>query len=266
MEIKKFWTWVKNNKELSSNSVETNELEERELLIDGCIAEDSWFDDDITPAAFREELFSARGPVTVKINSPGGCCIAAAEIYNMLKEYSGKVTVFIDALAASAASVIAMAGDVVNISPVGLLMIHNPSTMAWGDHKSMEQAITLLDATKESIINAYELKTGLSRSKLSEMMDSETWLDATKAVELGFCDNIVGVVHTIKDVPANNCMFSRRSVSEALKNKIDKNAHASEGVEQVPVKDKTVVEPLAEKKGRSVAEIKERLDLMRKFI
>lgn len=114
--IKKFWNWIKNE-------------EGRTLYFDGYIAQDSWFDDDITPKKFKEELFESDGDVIVWINSPGGDVFAASQIYNMLKEYKGKVTVKIDGLAASAASVIAMAGDEVLMSPVAMLMIHNPSTL-----------------------------------------------------------------------------------------------------------------------------------------
>jgi len=109
----------------------------------------------------------------------------------MLRDYKGKVTVKIDGIAASAASVIAMAGDTVLVSPVSMLMIHNPATIAMGDHTEMQKAIEMLDEVKNSIINAYVAKTGLSRSKLSRLMDEETWMDANKAVELHFADAVI---------------------------------------------------------------------------
>lgn len=117
--------------------------------------------------------------------------MAAAQIYNMLTQYKGNVTVKIDGIAASAASVIAMAGNMVLMSPVSMMMIHNPATVAFGDHAEMQKAIDMLAEVKESIINAYVIKTGLSRPKLSHLMDAETWMDANKAVELGFADDIV---------------------------------------------------------------------------
>ena len=178
--MKKFWNWT--------NSLET---QTRTLHLNGTIAEESWFDDDVTPKLFEDELFSGEGDVTVWINSPGGDCVAAAQIYNMLKEYNGNVTVKIDGIAASAASVIAMAGTTVLMSPVSMLMIHNPATFAFGDAGDMKKAIEMLGEVKESIINAYELKTGMSRAKISHLMDSETWMNATKAVELGFADDIL---------------------------------------------------------------------------
>ena len=145
--MKRFWNWVRD---------ETNP-EERTLRLEGAIAEESWFDDEITPAVFKEELMAGNGPITVWINSPGGDCVAAAQIYNMLMEYPADVTVKIDGIAASAASVIAMAGTRVCMSPVSLMMIHNPLTVAMGDSEEMRKAMQLLDEVKESIINAYEV-------------------------------------------------------------------------------------------------------------
>ena len=177
--MKKFWKWATNR--IRDQAGE--ETEERALFLNGAIASESWFDDDVTPAIFKDELNSGKGNITVWINSPGGDCFAAAQIYNMLRDYKGHVTVKIDSLAASAASVIAMAGDDVLISPTGMLMIHNPSTVAMGDHGDLEKAIDMLNEVKNSIINAYQAKTGLSRNKLSKLMEDETWMDANKAVE-----------------------------------------------------------------------------------
>lgn len=160
---------------------------------------------------------SGAGDVVVWINSPGGDCIAAAQIYNMLSEYPGKVTVKVDGLAASAASVIAMAGDEVLMSPVSMLMIHNPATMAFGDHTEMQKAIELLNAVKESIINAYVKKSGLSRARISHLMDAETWMDANKAVELGFAD---GVLYSERD----------RDIAEASVEQVSENFTEEDGV------------------------------------
>ena len=170
MKNKKFWNF-KNRK---IQNQENEEVTERILELYGTIAEESWFDDDVTPKLFKEELNSGSGDITVWINSPGGDCVAAAQIYNMLTDYKGNVTVKIDGIAASAASVIAMAGNKVLMSPVSMMMIHNPATFAFGDHAEMQKAMAMLDEVKESIINAYVIKTGLSRSKLSHLMDAET--------------------------------------------------------------------------------------------
>ena len=231
--MKKFWNWKKKVVNLESGQ----EAEERILFMNGVIAEDSWFDDDVTPALFKDELNAGTGDITLWINSPGGDCVAAAQIFNMLSEYPGKVTVKIDGLAASAASVIAMAGTEVWMSPVSMMMIHNPATVAWGDHAEMKKAMELLDAVKESIINAYVRKTGQSRAKLSHLMDAETWMDANKAVELGFADDILfqkeeagsegengdpGADRTENGM-SDSVMFSRRAVNNALMNKLERH-------------------------------------------
>ena len=131
------------------------------------------------------------GDITVWINSPGGDCVAAAQIYNMLMDYPHNVTVKIDGIAASAASVVAMAGEETLISPTGMLMCHNPMTCAMGNKADMEKAIALLDEVKESIINAYAEKSHLSRNKIARLMDEETWMNAEKALQLGFVDGIL---------------------------------------------------------------------------
>ena len=192
------------------------------MHLNGTIAEESWFDDDVTPQLFRDELMSGTGDVTVWINSPGGDCVAAAQIYNMLVEYPGSVTVKIDGIAASAASVIAMAGTRVLMSPVSMLMIHNPMTVAFGDSGEMQKAIEMLGSVKDSIINAYEIKTGLSRAKLSHLMDAETWMDANKAIELGFADEIMKRSTDAADMgpPTVSMLYSKASVVNSLMGKI----------------------------------------------
>lgn len=178
--MKKFWNFVKNE-----------DTSETELYFEGPISDCTWLGDEITPAMFRDELTKVSGNLTVWINSPGGDCISASQIYTMLRSHKGKVTVKIDGIAASAASVVAMSGDETMISPTGYLMIHNPMTLASGNKSDMEKAIALLDEIKEGIINAYARKTGLSRNKISKLMDDETWLNAEKALQLGFVDGIL---------------------------------------------------------------------------
>lgn len=179
---RKFWNWVKNEGELEAT---------RTLFLNGEISDETWYGDEVTPQLFKDELNADSGDITVWINSPGGDVFAAAQIYNMLRDYKGHVTVKIDGLAASAASVIAVAGDTVLVSPVAMMMIHNPATLAMGNTKDMEAAIAMLNEVKESILNAYVDKTCLSRNKLSKMMDDETWFNAKKAVELGFADKVL---------------------------------------------------------------------------
>lgn len=216
--MKKFWKWKNRTVLNQETQVETVE---RTLFLNGTIAEDSWFDDDVTPQMFKEELMDGSGNITVWINSPGGDCVAAAQIYNMLREYKGNVTVKIDGIAASAASVIAMAGDKVLMSPVSMMMIHNPMTVAFGDSWEMQRAIDMLSSVKDSIINAYELKTGLSRVKLAHLMDSKTWMDANKAIELGFADEIIqrnGAVDM--EVPQVSMLYSKTAVVNSLMERI----------------------------------------------
>ena len=244
--MKKFWKW-KNQTEIP----ETEQLlPERTLYLNGTIAESSWLDDDLTPQMFKDELNAGEGDITVWINSPGGDCVAAAQIYNMLIDYKGNVTVKIDGIAASAASVIAMAGTKVLMSPVSMLMIHNPMTMAFGNTAEMQKAIDMLGEVKESIINAYELKTSLSRAKLSRLMDAETWMNANKAVELGFADAILERSAEPENVSetADATAFSKAAVTNSLMEKLSARCR---------------IEPKPTNTERSVADLMERLKLIR---
>ena len=213
---RKFWNWVR------------NEGEKRILLLDGEISDETWWGDEVTPQMFRSELNAAEGDIDLWINSPGGDCYAAAQIYNMLMEYKGNVAVKIDGIAASAASVVAMAGSTVEISPLGMLMIHNPMTVSIGDTHEMERTITFLSEIKESIINAYEIKTGLSRAKISRLMDAETWMNAKKAVELGFADSVLytDVQRPMTDT-ADGLIFSRAAVTNSLLSKFGQGQQAN---------------------------------------
>ena len=237
--MRKFWKWK--NKTVTNEGSEP--VLERTLFLNGTIAEESWFDDDVTPKLFKDELMAGEGDITIWINSPGGDCVAAAQIYNMLMEYKGSVTVKIDGLAASAASVIAMAGTKVLMSPVSMLMIHNPATIAFGDKSEFQKAIDMLSEVKESIINAYEIKTGLPREKLAHLMDDESWMNANKALELGFADEIM---HREKaediEQPEVSMLFSKTVVVNSLKEKVVKMCH----IEAPKPKERSVDDCLAE--------------------
>ena len=243
--MKKFWNW--------KNQTETAE---RTLFLNGTIAEESWFDDDVTPQLFKDELNSGSGDITVWINSPGGDCVAAAQIYNMLMDYKGSVTVKIDGIAASAASVIAMAGTKVLVSPVSMLMIHNPMTAAFGNSDEMQRAIEMLGSVKDSIINAYEIKTGLSRTKLSRLMDAETWMDANKAVELGFADEIMQRSTETENVtaPTVSMLYSKANVVNSLMEKI---------AAKCAIEPKSAVQV---RTGRSVDELRAELNAIKNYI
>ena len=275
--MKKFWNWT--------NQTDNPKENGRTLFLNGTIADESWYDDDVTPQLFKDDLYADSGDVTVWLNSPGGDCVAAAQIYNMLKEYPGNVTIKIDGIAASAASLVAMAGDNILMSPVSMMMIHNPLTMAIGNADEMQKAAAMLDEVKESIINAYELKTGLSRAKLSHLMDDETWMNAVKAVELGFADGIlyrdadkddeedktdsesktesgpdeekeksqsVDKGHKTENKVSEPMLFSRQRSDLDLIQKINKHFESHTEKSKEPVKQ-----------GRSAAVLMERLNLMK---
>ena len=184
--MKRFWNW-------------SGPQNQRVLTISGTIAEDSWGDDEVTPQVFQDELSQGKGPIDLWLNSPGGDCVAASCIYTMLMNYPDDVNVKIDGIAASAASVIAMAGTKVSMAPTAMIMIHNPLTIVGGQKEDLDQAAQMLAETKESIINAYELKTNLPREKISAMMDDETWMNVNKAIELGFADDMLGQNKDITD-------------------------------------------------------------------
>jgi len=253
--MRHFWNWVR------------NEDDTRTLFLEGVIAEESWFSDDVTPAMFKEELFSGSGPIVLHINSPGGDCIAASQIYTMLMDYPHDVTVQIDGMAASAASVIAMAGTKVCMSPTSMMMIHNPFTMAMGDTEEMRKAIQLLDEVKESIINAYQIKTGLSRDELSKLMDGETWMNALKAKELGFCDEVLYTGEL--DLPDNMAGFSfgRRAAAACLMNRVLATIPKADPVEKKepehPPNTETIPEPVTPDNRVKAADLEKRLLLLK---
>ncbi|WP_105159546.1 head maturation protease, ClpP-related [Streptococcus suis] len=207
----------------------------RILRIEGQIAEETWFGDEVTPQVFKNDLHAGSGDITLWINSPGGDVFAAAQIYNMLMDYKGDVHVVIDGLAASAASVIAMAGTTVSMSPVAMMMIHNPWTVAQGEAKDMQKVIEMLGEIKESIINAYELRTGLSRTKLSHLMDSESWFNAKKAVELGFADKILFDKQEEHRMETESYSFSRTAAQQDLLVKMQAKLGVQQPKKTIPI-------------------------------
>ena len=173
-----------------------NEAEEKaEMMIYGEISDESWLGDEVTPQQFADELKECGGkPLNVHVNSPGGDVFAAQAIYNQLKGYSGNVTMYIDGMCASAATIITCAGDVVIMPENAVYMIHNPKTAAVGyyDANDLKKISNSLDVTKQTIINVYEkkCKENLSENKIKKMMDDETWMSAQDALKNGFIDRI----------------------------------------------------------------------------
>lgn len=253
MKKRKFWKFL--------NSLPG---EKTVLRLDGPIAEESWFGDEITPALFLSELEKHPGDLTVWINSPGGDVFAASQIYTMLMDHKGKVTVKIEGLAASAASVIAMAGGEVLMSPSSMMMIHNPQTLAFGWKDEMEKAVGILDEVKNAIINAYELKTGLSRHKISKLMDDETWMNAKKAKELGFCDHLLFTGNDeeeeLDDEAQAAMAFAARKMISTVLNKISADAVFAKKKEEMGSDEEA--DNLKET-GTKYKELTKRLELLR---
>lgn len=252
--MKRFWNWAEavNSKSDGGEPDSAASPASRHLYLYGTIAEESWLEDDVTPDLFRQELMAGDGPVTVWLNSCGGDCVAASQIYAMLIDYKGPVTVIIDGIAASAASVVAMAGTTVLMAPTSCMMIHDPMTAAVGNEADMEKAIEMLSAVKDSIIDAYEIKTGLDRRTLAKMMSAETWMDARKAIELGFADGVLerttnaangrddaDIGSTVVFDIVEPVLFSQRSVDMALVNRL--TGH-SEGIVDI-TEDGSTTEP-----------------------
>ena len=255
----KFWNWVKNE-----------ENGETELIFDGPISDETWFGDEVTTALFRDELAKISGNLTVWLNSPGGDVFAASQIFTMLKNHKGKVTVKIDGIAASAGSVVAMAGDEILISPSGMLMIHNPATLAMGNKTDLQKAIELLDEVKESIINAYEMKTHLSRAKIAKMMDEETWLNAKKALQTGFVDGILFAEKQQKTPPVEQEDEPEKEESASKENTPDESEQKTKNLKAMSYSTRKTADSLTQKlselqksTGVPINQLEKRLNLLK---
>lgn len=163
------------------------------------------------------ELQDEKEELKVIINSPGGDVQAGQEIYSILKDVKNHVTIEVQSMAASAASMIAMAGDTVRMSPVALLMIHNASTCTAGDYRDMQHTADVLQTVNAAIMEAYSRKTGLTYDELKDMMDTETWLTARQCVEHHFADEII---EDEKPVVITNAMIGRLSVTDEMIEKV----------------------------------------------
>ena len=159
------------------------------------------------------ELTDENEELKVVINSPGGDVQAGQEIYSILKGIKNHVTVEVQSIAASAASMVAMAGDNVRMSPVSLLMIHNASTCTSGDYRDMQHTADVLQTVNTAIMQAYIAKTGKTEDELKDMMDRETWLTANQCLENGFADEII---RDEKQSIITNAMIGRLSVTDEM--------------------------------------------------
>lgn len=202
---------------------------EPEMEFYGYISEYSWFEDDITPKKFRDDLYAAGkgGPITIRINSGGGDVIAASMIRAFLLDYPGHVTTRVDGLAASAAVAVAMSGKTVKIQDTAYMMIHDPAYavfFAMLNIETLTQWLEALKTFKAGILDAYAAKTTLSREKISKMMTAETWMSASEAVEWGFADQVIGGTEGEKGQGGKGEKVTNWAVVNALK-----------GFENVPV-------------------------------
>lgn len=159
------------------------------------------------------ELTDENEELKVIINSPGGDVQAGQEIYSILKDIKNHVTINVQSIAASAASMIAMAGDTVKMSPVALLMIHNASTCTSGDYRDMQHTADVLQTVNTAIMQAYIAKTGKTEDELKDMMDRETWLTANQCLENGFADEII---KDEKQSIITNAIIGRLSVTDEM--------------------------------------------------
>jgi ATP-dependent Clp protease, protease subunit len=217
-----------------------SESGETEIEFFGPISEYSWYGDEITPKLFKDELSSKGkgGPVTIKVHSPGGEVFAATAIRSILQDYPGKVTADIIGIAASAATVVVTGADLVKMRDTAMFMIHDPSTIAWGTLDEMRQVVTVLEQAKETIVTAYEKKTGMKRDDLAQLMTSETWMTAEQAKSYGFVDEIVTGEKAKAKAPKNmraaflNCLKSYENAPKDLQDEVlPEEADTSEAAE-----------------------------------
>ena len=248
-----------------------SESGEAEIEFYGYISEYSWWDDDVTPAKFKADLINIGkgGPVTVRINSGGGEVYAASTIRAMLMDYPGKVTARIDGLCASAATLVAMAGDVVKMQDSGYFMIHDPSVFTWGNEADLQEAIDFLAKIKDGIVDAYVNKTKMEPEKLAQMMKATTWMTAKQAHELGFVDEVISAgakdFSPVKNAAVMNCLQDYANVPPELLTSEPEQAIAEEEETPGPSNADEVVEPT--RKGfdeREVQSLRNYVNVFRK--
>lgn len=221
-----------------------SESGEPEIEFYGYISEYAWDEEDIVPSMFKADLYKvgAGGPVTVRINSPGGSVVAASLLRAILMDYPGKVTCRIDGMCASAATMVAIAGDRVLMQDTAFFMIHDPWTIAFGNEEELKGVIDVLKTTKAAIVAAYESRSNLTVEQIGRMMAAETWMSAKDAQEYGFVDEVVTAnpnkvaLRSLKNAAILNALPKFQNLPEAL-------AALMDGQTTVPVD----VDPLAKR-------------------
>lgn len=221
-----------------------------ELYLEGAIASESWYDDEVSPKLFREELEAHTGDITVRINSPGGDTFAGMQIYNMLKEYNGNVKIIVDSLAASAASFIAMAGDEIVMNTGSMMMIHKSHIVAWGNEDEILGVIELLRKTDDNMASIYSARTGKSVEEIKELLAKETWMTAEEAVEMGFADSAVAGKTKLADIVKSALGYSQEvqdaakqpmlSLQARLKSETKKKVEEANATDTTPPVDEAV--------------------------
>ncbi len=188
----------------------------REIQLNGYIDDEVWFGDEITPDALHDLLYADdKDPsedVHIRLNSYGGSCNAAVRMHDDLAAYPGRVTVTVSGTAASAATVLCMAADRLEMTPGSLWMIHDPSIIAMGNAQDLKDAIRLLEACKDSILNVYETRMKITREQASSLMSRTTWMDAQRALEDGFVDGILSV----KQAGPTDCVVSQADAEKKV--------------------------------------------------
>ena len=202
----------------------------RELQLNGYLDDDIWFGDEITPETLHDELYQADADpnedLRIILNSYGGSCSAATRMYDELREYPGKVHMVISGTAASAATVLAMAADRLEMTPGSLYMIHDPVMGVYGNEADFTEAMKLLQVCKDSIINIYETRSNKSREELAGMMSATTWMDANAALANGFIDAIMEAPSDGIDNAAFSHTVNRADAEARVQNWMDRHKAA----------------------------------------
>lgn len=225
-----------------------NEAEAVNIQIYDEISSDDWWGDVVTAKAINDEIAQANGkPLNIHINSYGGEVFEGFAIYNNLKNYAGRKVVYVDGIAASIASVIAMAGDEVYMNKASMLMIHNASGVAVGNAEEMKKVVSALEQINEVIRDVYKNRSNLDDEQLKEFMDNETYFTPQEAVQYGFADGIVE-----EDVPEEPTATALKNLSDSISERIEqlkeiKNVIITEAQDGVSVVDE---EPTNNKKSK----------------
>lgn len=239
----------------------------REISLNGYIDEEVWFGDEITPESLHEALYGADNQFTdgvhIRLNSYGGSCNAATRMHDDIRAYPGSVNITVSGTVASAATVLSMAADQLDMTPGSLFMIHDPSVLAWGNERDLTDAINLLRASKESILNVYGRRCKAKREEIAAFMTATTWMDAQMALKLGFIDGIAEGQDGIINASAAHAADRKEAeirVQAWLDRHKPQHFHPSPGVHH-----KAAAEPVApapEVPGTPVAQLQTRLGLL----